>query len=260
MGLLPSSANALFYRAFYGSCQQVLSKPGQIPCNKLSQEAQEELLRLGQDLPRLWYHPASSVEIKKRILRTVVKEIVVNINDNKVCMLLHWQGGDHTELRFEKRRNGQHRYATDSDTIDLIQKLARTQPDSAIANLLNRLGRCTAHGHTWTASRVGTQRRDHGIAAYCESDRRACGELLLEEAATALNVSRARALRLIDKKLLPAAHACVGAPWVIRKEDLEAYLRQVEPSGPSHQVSFAGTRCVRCIATTRLIRAPSCSE
>jgi excisionase family DNA binding protein len=202
----------------------------QTPSNKLSQEAQEELLRLGRDLPRLWHHPASSVEIKKRILRTVVKEILVSINGSKICLLLHWQGGDHTELKFERKRNGQHRYATDSETIDLVQKLARTQSDSAIANLLNRLGRRTAHGHTWTASRVGTQRREHGIAAYCESDRRACGELLLEEVATALNVSRARVLRLIDKKLLPAAHACVGAPWVIRKEDFEAYLRGVEPS------------------------------
>ena len=205
----------------------------EIPSNKLSPEAQEELLRLGQDLPRLWNHPTGSVEIKKRILRTVVKEIVASIKDDKVCMLLHWQGGDHTELGFAKRRNGQHRYATDSDTLELIQKLARIQPDAAIACLLNRLGKRTAYGHTWTASRVCTQRNDHGIAAYCESARRERGELFLDEAATALNVSRASALRLIEKKLLPAAHACFGAPWVIRKEDLDAFLPRVPLShGP----------------------------
>jgi excisionase family DNA binding protein len=178
-------------------------------------------------LPRLWNHPAGSVEIKKRILCTVVKEIVVRIDDDNVCMLLHWQGGDHTVLGFAKRRHGQHRYATDSNTLELIQKLARIQPDAAIAGLLNRLGKHTAYGHTWTASRVCTQRNDHGIAAYCESARRARGELFLDEAATALNVSRATALRLIEKKLLLATHACFGAPWVIRKEDLDAFLPRV---------------------------------
>ncbi len=197
------------------------------PANKLSPEAQEELLKLGQDLPRLWNHPAGSAEIKKRILRTVVKEIVVSIDDDKVCMLLHWQGGDHTELRFAKRRNGQHRYATDSDTLELIQKLAMIQPDAAIACVLNRLGKRTAHGHTWTASRVCAQRYTHAVAAYSEKARRARGELFLDEAATVLNVSRASALRLIEKKLLPATHVCFGAPWVIRKADLDALLARV---------------------------------
>jgi hypothetical protein len=200
------------------------------PANKLSLEAQEELLKLGQDLPRLWNHPAGSVEIKKRILRTVVKEIVVSIDDDKVCMLLHWQGSDHTELSFAKRRYGQHRYATDSDTLGLIQALATIQPDAAIACLLNRLGKHTAHGHTWTASRVCAQRHEHSIAAYSEKARRARGELFLDQAATALNVSRASALRLIEKKLLPATHACFGAPWVIRKADLDAFLARVPPS------------------------------
>jgi len=210
--------------------EQELDLLRETPANKLSPEAQEELLRLGQDLPRLWNHPAGSVEIKKRILRTVVKEIVVSIDDDKVCMLLHWQGGDHTELRFVKRRNGQHRYVTESDTLELIQKLAMIQPDAAIAGLLNRLGKRTAHGHTWTESRVCTQRHTHGIAVYCEKTRRAREELFLDEAASVLNVSRATALRLIEKKLLPATHACFGAPWVIRKEDLDAYLARMPPS------------------------------
>jgi excisionase family DNA binding protein len=201
----------------------------EIPANKLSPEAQEELLRLGQDLPCLWNHPAGSVEIKKRILRTVVKEIVVSIDNDKVCMLLHWQGGDHTELTFAKRRYGQHRYVTDTDTLELIQKLAMIQPDAAIACLLNRLGKHTAHGHTWTASRVCAQRYTHGVAAYSEKARRARGEVFLDEAATVLNVSRATALRFIEKKLLPATHACFGAPWVIRKEDLDAFLARVPP-------------------------------
>ena len=189
----------------------------------LSQRAREELLRLGTDLPCLWSHPAASPDIKKRILRTVLTEIVVMKDDSKIRLLLHWQGGDHTELQYEKPGKGQHRFVTDSKTIELIEKLARVMSDSAIAAFLNRLGIRTAHGDTWNAHRVCSQRNDRGIAVYREADRLARGELLVSEVASALNVGYETALRVIRKGLIPATRACAGAPWVIRKEDLEAF-------------------------------------
>jgi recombinase/recombinase-like zinc beta ribbon protein len=51
------------------------------------------LLALADDLPQVWNHPAASAEIRKRILRTVLKEIVVTIEGNRLCLVLHWQGG-----------------------------------------------------------------------------------------------------------------------------------------------------------------------
>jgi hypothetical protein len=35
---------------------------------------------LGSDLPALWNDPAAPVELKKRILRTVISEIIVDVN------------------------------------------------------------------------------------------------------------------------------------------------------------------------------------
>jgi excisionase family DNA binding protein len=189
----------------------------------MSQSAREELLRLGTDLPCLWSHPAASPDIKKRILRTVLTEIVVMKDDSKIRLLLHWQGGDHTELQYEKPGTGQHRFVTDSKTIELMEKLARVMSDGAIAAFLNRLGIRTAHDDTWNAHRVCSQRNDRGIAVYHEADRNARGELLVGEVAGALNVGYETALRLIRKGLIPATRACAGAPWVIRKEDLEAF-------------------------------------
>ncbi|MGB2667907.1 MAG: helix-turn-helix domain-containing protein [Candidatus Acidiferrum sp.] len=43
----------------------------------------------------------------------------------------------------------------------------------------------------------------------------------MEEAAAVLNVSRMTVLRMIRRKLLPAAQACLGAPWLIREKDLQ---------------------------------------
>lgn len=216
----------------HAQAQAQIESLRQSAADKLSQSAREELFRLGTDLPRLWSHPAASPDIKKRILRTVLTEIVVTKDDSKIRLLLHWQGGDHTELAYEKPGKGEHRFVTDNKTIEIMAKLARLLPDGAIAAYLNRLGMRTAHGDTWTAHRVCSQRNDRGISGYREADRHARGELLLSEVASALNVGYETALRLIRKGMIPATQACVGAPWVIRKEDLEAFQKAQPSQGP----------------------------
>ena len=46
------------------------------------------------------------------------------------------------------------------------------------------------------------------------------GEVTLDEAAEALNVSAATVRRMISEGQLPARQLCKGAPWVIRTQDL----------------------------------------
>ena len=98
-------------------------------CDPLSDATRDELLALGHDVRRLWDYPKSPPEFKKRILRTVLKEIIASSDGDTVRLVLHWQGGDHTELALQKTRRGVHRYITDTDTIDLIRSLARMQPE-----------------------------------------------------------------------------------------------------------------------------------
>jgi excisionase family DNA binding protein len=136
-------------------------------------------------------------------------------------MMIHWQGGDHTAIEFAKNKTGQHRWTSSEDVVSLIRALARVQPDSGIASILNRLGRHTAHGHTWTESRVRSFRADHQIAVYQEGERLNRGELTLDEAAKVLRVSTETVRRLIARKRLPAMQACAGAPWIIARDDLE---------------------------------------
>jgi hypothetical protein len=42
----------------------------------LGEEQRQQLLTLGEDLEQLWDHQACPVSLKKRILRTVLKEII----------------------------------------------------------------------------------------------------------------------------------------------------------------------------------------
>jgi hypothetical protein len=208
----------------------------QRPC-ALGKEATQSLLALAHDLPQLWDHPGSSPDIKKRILRTVINEIVASADGDSVRMIVHWQGGDHTELRLKKTPTGRHRNVTSGDTLELIASLARQQPDQRIAATINRLGHRTAHGQTWTASRVCAIRKGHDIAAYCEDQRRARGELTIEEVAAVMTVAPRVVLRLIHQKHLKATQACRNAPWTILRVDLDKYLAAKATISPSPPVS-----------------------
>lgn len=199
---------------------------------RLTEASQARLVQLGEDLPALWQHPATSPALKKRILRTVLHEIVVRKEAETITLLLHWQGGDHTSVEWVGNKTGQHRWVTPADTIALVRDLARCQPDPGITATLNRLGQRTAHGHTWTEARVRTFRHDHGIAGYREADRRERGEMTLEESAAALGVSTMTVLRLIERRRLLAQHACAGAPWIILRPDLDRVAAQMGKAMP----------------------------
>jgi excisionase family DNA binding protein len=191
------------------------------PPTVLTATDRDRLLALGADLERAWQSPGATPATRKRIIRTLIEEIVVRIEDDVLGLVVRWQGGDHTPLRVPRNRIGQHRWSVDADVVALVTVLARQMPDQAIAAVLNRAGKTTGKGHGWTRSRVCSLRNHRQIAPYREGERTLRGEVTLEEAAKILNVSEATVRRLIQKKVVPAQQLCKGAPWVIRVSDLE---------------------------------------
>ena len=104
----------------------------------LTPEQRQHVLELGNDLPALWHHPHASPDLKKRILRTVLHEIVIDTDEapREHVLHLHWQGGVHTQLRVPCNRTGHRRVRTDRTAIDLIRSLrkSRTRPGNACEN------------------------------------------------------------------------------------------------------------------------------
>jgi excisionase family DNA binding protein len=198
---------------------------------QLSDDQRGQLMAMGDDLAMVWNHPRGSVALKKRLLRSVLEEIVVRVAEQQVAMVLHWCGGDHTELQFAKNRTGQHRWATDQDLIALVRALARQMPDGLIAAALNRMGKRTVHGHTWNKTRVAALRNDHQIAVYRLGEREERGELTLDEAAAYLRLNVMSMRRIIARGEIAANQFCAGAPWVIRRSDLDA-ARNPLPAAP----------------------------
>ncbi|HTV66018.1 MAG TPA: recombinase family protein [Bryocella sp.] len=207
------------------------------PKASVSETERAVLMALAEDLPRAWNHPAATAETRKRILRAVLEEVVVQSEAGRLRLKLHWKGGEHTSLEVAKSRAGEHRWKTSPATEHLIEELARHLPDASIAAVLNRLGMRSAKGHTWTQLRVRNFRAERGIAIYREGERSERGEVVLSEAAAQLGVSKMTVIRLIKDKVLPAQQACRGAPYVIRQQDLDesAVRRMASGSGAVSQ-------------------------
>lgn len=191
------------------------------PQSSLTITERQRLLALGADVERAWDSPGATPAIRKRIIRTLIDEIVVRVEDDALSLVIRWQGGDHTPLRVRKNRVGEHRWGTDAAVVELVSVLARQMPDQAIAAVLNRAGKTTGKGNGWTRSRVCFLRNHRHVAPYREGERTERGEVTLGEAATILNVSEATVRRLIQEEVLPGHQLCKGAPWVIRASDLE---------------------------------------
>ena len=157
------------------------------------------------------------MELKKRILRTVIEEIVLTNSEREHQLQIHWAGGVHTALRVPRNRIGVHGRTASGSVIEMVRELAKVCADETIAGALNRLGHATGQGKTWCISRVLAFRHTHEIAAFAEGQ----GWLTLQEAARKLQVSHTVVRALIDRGVLPAKQVVKGAPWVIETKDLE---------------------------------------
>ncbi len=187
-------------------------------------------LELGANLERAWCHERVSPEIRKRILRAALVEALAHVEDRRVRLVLHWQGGDHSEISVEKPPSGRHRYVTDEETSAIITALARQVPDETIAAMLNRSGRLTGKGRRWRKANVASFRAYRKIPAYREGEETERGELGVREAAKILGVRDRTVISRIASGRLPAWQVCKGAPWVIKIDDLSPERNPAQPS------------------------------
>jgi hypothetical protein len=68
--------------------------------------------------------------------------------------------------------------------------------------------------------------RESGIAVYREGEWAERGEITLGKAAEVMDVSVMTALRMVLRDIINGRQLCKGAPWVIKAEDMAAYVAQ----------------------------------
>src|SRR6266566_3319196 len=177
---------------------------------------------LADDLSAAWKAPRTTMRTRQRLVRALITEIIVDIDDaaGEIVLVIHWKGGQHSELRVRKPRTGEHGCSTPEQALAVIRSMAGRWSDQDIAASLNRMGMPTGQGKTWTAHRVSSLRRVRGIHGYRSAEKN--GEwLTLRDAAAKLGVSHHQIRKLIKDGTLAAEQVLPGAPYQIRASDLQ---------------------------------------
>ena len=78
-------------------------------------------MRLGADVERAWHAEGATIATRKRIVRMLVEEIVVRVENDGLDLVIRWVGEDHTALRVRKNRTGEHRWRVDANVVDLVR-------------------------------------------------------------------------------------------------------------------------------------------
>jgi hypothetical protein len=194
------------------------------------------ILALGDDLGQLWDAPTTTDKDRKQLLRTLLEEVNITARrddpDPHARLVLRWKGGAITELTVPLRRP-QPKIRTDDDTVDLVRRLAVHYPDAIIAGILNRQGRRTPRGLSYTAGRVQGLRHYWGIPRHQSSSEPAEGELLnVAQAARQLGIAPSTLLRWLNDGFIAGEQVTPGAPWRIRLTDqLRGMLTDTTPDG-----------------------------
>jgi DNA invertase Pin-like site-specific DNA recombinase len=180
-----------------------------------------DITALVTDLQAVWSAPTTDAGLKKRIVRTVIQEVVADIDDeaSKIVLVIHWIGGNHTELRLPKRQRGQ-RNSTCADIIAAIRQLVLIASDDLIAGILNRNGLVTGHGNRWTRERVTAHRSHHKIPVFRPAPDGNEPWLNLNKAARLLGVAPKTLRRAAEAGEIKGVHPLPDGPWIFSRSEL----------------------------------------
>jgi DNA invertase Pin-like site-specific DNA recombinase len=194
----------------------------QLQRRKVAPATEEEFASLAGDLEAVWNRPDSDARLKKRIVRALIEEVVVDMDaaGGEITAVVHWKGGVHTELRMARRRRGHSRAHTPKEIVEAVRVLTRICSDDMIAGTLTRNGLLTGMGNRWTRERVVSLRSHHGIPCYSEDRRHTEGWLTLTEAAAQLGLSGITLRLAIERGEIEAAHPLAEGPWVLNRRAL----------------------------------------
>jgi DNA invertase Pin-like site-specific DNA recombinase len=187
----------------------------------LSRPETEAITALGENFASVWNDAACPMLLRKKIARTVINEILVDLDDEtqRLRFIIHWHGGCHTRLEMPKPLSGAVAHKTSLEDLELIETMARRYRDDEIARVLSKLGRRTGKGNRWTQSRVAYVRKKYAIAA---PDPKTLNPdiLTLGQATRYCGVSDTALMRLIKESILAVEQVAPYAPLEINRADL----------------------------------------
>ncbi len=187
----------------------------------LTEEQRRQIHHLARDFPRLWSHPDTPATLRKQLLRTAIREVIVthNSESQQLEVTIHWEGDACTQLIVKKRATPMGSRA-DGSLIELVTKLCPSLGDGEIARILNMKKLPTPRGLSWTMDRVERFRAHHGI----RKPKHTTGEDVLtgQQARQYLGIGYNGLLALIRRGVVHTHQVTDFAPWRIPRAELDS--------------------------------------
>jgi DNA invertase Pin-like site-specific DNA recombinase len=182
------------------------------------------LQRLGENLPKIWRANTTSAAERKRILRFIVREVVLDQKRDRgqVWLKITWQTGAISEHRLQRRV---HTYRDYIDLDRLRQRItqlnAACKMDKEIAATLNQEGFVAARGCKFKGENVWLLRKRWDIPTVkingvsSNPMRWPDGSFSIQGAAAALGITTQTVFDYLARGLLAGHQLTKGQPWQI---------------------------------------------
>jgi hypothetical protein len=182
------------------------------------------LQRLGENLPRIWQAPTTSAADRKRILRFVIREVVLDQKraQGQVWLKIIWQTGAASEHSLQRRV---HTYRHYIDVERLRQRITELngagKMDNEIAAILNQEGFVAARGCAFKGENVWLLRTRWGIPTVkingvgANPMRWPDGSFSIQGVAEELGITPQTVFDYLARGLLTGHQLTKGQPWQI---------------------------------------------
>jgi hypothetical protein len=194
----------------------------------LSDADRADLQGLGENLPRVWHAATTTATERKRLLRFVVREVILDQKRaaGQVWLKILWQTGATSEHSLQRRV---HTYRDYSDLERLRRQVTALngagKMDKEIAAALNREGFVAARGCAFKGENVWLLRRRWGIPTVkingisANPPRWPDGTYSIQGAAAALGITPQTVFDYLARGLVTGRQLAKGQPWQIDLAD-----------------------------------------
>jgi len=190
----------------------------------ISDDDRQEILALGEDLPRLWNATTTTSADRKQIVRLVIKEVTLDQKRRRGCVWIKivWQTGSTSEHWLQRTVQGYVQHADQDQLRQRIAELNQLQKmDGEIAATLNSEGFRTAHGPPFSGGMIHQLRKRWQIATVkingktVNPPRWPDGTYSVQGAAAAIGITPQVIFDWLRKGLLTGKQLAKGMPWQI---------------------------------------------
>jgi DNA invertase Pin-like site-specific DNA recombinase len=209
---------------------------------ELTPTDRQEILALGEDLPKLWNAGGTTPADRKQILRLLIKEVIADQHRarGQVWFQINWQTGATSEHWYARRVRSYEEYAHLEVVRERVRELnAEQKMDSEIAAILNAEGFRTARDRPFSNEIIWLLRQQWNVPPVKPNGpnplRWEDGTYSVEGAAAAIGVFPGTIYKWLRCGRLQGHQLAKGMPWkiLLTQEEiasLQDYVQRVRRS------------------------------